>query len=105
MASSSAGFGSKGAGIDGILGRVLELSLIYCLILPADFRHSRIGPTGLTAGTVFGQTVIDNLYSQKTIAKDTMGIYYAPASANSSTGTLDFGDSATWVSARIICRF
>ncbi|KII94442.1 hypothetical protein PLICRDRAFT_99960 [Plicaturopsis crispa FD-325 SS-3] len=72
VASKSQGFGS---GIDGILG---------------------IGPVALTAGTLADKTatvptVTDNLFSEKTISSNSIGIYYVPASESDPTGELTFG--------------
>ncbi|THH06185.1 hypothetical protein EW145_g4262 [Phellinidium pouzarii] len=71
VASSTQGFDGE----DGILG---------------------IGPVDLTDGTVFNTntvpTVTDNLLSQGTIDSEVIGIYYAPATSDSTTnGELTFG--------------
>lgn len=71
VASSAQGF----QGVDGILG---------------------IGPVDLTQGTVSGgalvPTVTDNLFSQGTIASNSIGIFYQPStSAGALNGELNFG--------------
>ncbi|EIW77122.1 acid protease [Coniophora puteana RWD-64-598 SS2] len=70
VSSSAQGF----QGVDGILG---------------------IGPVDLTQGTVSSTdsvpTVTDNLYSQGTISTESIGIYFAPAAGDDSTGELSFG--------------
>ena len=70
VADNSTGFPS----VDGILG---------------------VGPVDLTDGTVSNTgtvpTVLDSLYAQGTISEEVLGIYYVPASAPISDGTLTFG--------------
>jgi len=72
VASTASGFD----GVDGILG---------------------IGPVDLTAGTLGSSsatipTVTDNLYSQGTISTESIGIFYAPTTTESTTnGELTFG--------------
>nr|VWP01181.1 Transcription regulator [Ganoderma boninense] len=71
VASSAQGF----QGVDGILG---------------------IGPVDLTEGTVSDNqpvpTVTDNLYSQGTIANNSIGIFYQPTTeAGALNGSLNFG--------------
>ena len=73
IASTSTGF----QGVDGILG---------------------IGPTDLIVGTLSSQstkipTVVDNLASSGTAPRSSIGIFFAPASADSSTGKLTFGST------------
>ncbi|KAG2074415.1 acid protease [Suillus decipiens] len=62
------------SGLDGILG---------------------LGPVDLTQGTVNNiyevATVIDNLYTQKTIRSEVLGMFFAPASSDDSGGELTFG--------------
>jgi len=57
VAASASGFG----GVDGILG---------------------FGPVGLTSGTVSGASLVptftNNLYSQRSISKEVLGVYFAP---------------------------
>lgn len=70
VASWSAGFN----GVDGILG---------------------VGPVGLTQNTVETvsevPTVSDNLYGQKKISQEVLGIFFPPASESDNDGTLTFG--------------
>ncbi|EIW77123.1 acid protease [Coniophora puteana RWD-64-598 SS2] len=70
VASTSQGF----QGVDGILG---------------------IGPFALTQGTLnkldIVVTVTENLQSQGTISTDAVGIYFAPAASDDSSGELSFG--------------
>ena len=71
VASQAQGF----QGVDGILG---------------------VGPTDLTQGTVSGTslvpTVVDNLFSQGTIANDSLGIFYQPTTDEGAiNGELTFG--------------
>ncbi|KAF7964462.1 hypothetical protein HWV62_7411 [Athelia sp. TMB] len=66
-------------GIDGILG---------------------LGPVELTRGTLSNGnktvlTVMDQLYKQKTIKTETLGIYFAPSAGVLPTGELSFGDVDT----------
>jgi hypothetical protein len=47
-----------------------------------------IGPVGLTKGTLNGTsdtvpTVTDNLYKQRTISTEVIGVYYAPTTTSS----------------------
>lgn len=78
FASQAQGF----QGVDGILG---------------------IGPMDLTQGTVSGQdqvpTVVDNLFSQGTIASDSLGIFYESTTQEAINGELIFGgaDSSEYV--------
>ncbi|KAG2363192.1 aspartic peptidase domain-containing protein [Suillus spraguei] len=62
------------SGLDGILG---------------------LGPVDLTQGTVNNTyevaTVIDNLYTQKTIRSEVFGMLFAPTSSDDSGGELTFG--------------
>ncbi|KAG1851515.1 aspartic peptidase domain-containing protein [Suillus tomentosus] len=61
-------------GLDGILG---------------------LGPVDLTQGTVSNTyevaTVMDNLYKQGTISSEVLGVFFAPASSDDSSGELTFG--------------
>ncbi|KAG2101600.1 acid protease [Suillus discolor] len=61
-------------GLDGILG---------------------VGPVDLTQGTVSNTyevaTVTDNLYKQRTIGSEVLGVFFAPASSGDSSGELTFG--------------
>lgn len=71
VASTAQGFN----GVDGILG---------------------VGPVDLTQGTVSSNqlvpTVTDNLFSQGTIASDSLGIFYEPSTeASEVNGELTFG--------------
>lgn len=71
VASSSSGF----SGVDGILG---------------------LGPVSLTSGTVSGTskvpTVADNLYSQKKISTEVLGVSYNPTTSyTTANGELTFG--------------
>lgn len=70
VASDSSGM----EGLDGLLG---------------------IGPVDLTEGTVSNAnevpTVTDNLYTQGTISSEVLGVFFAPASSEDSTGELTFG--------------
>lgn len=70
VASQSSGLG----GLDGLLG---------------------VGPVDLTEGTVSNvnevPTVTDNLYTQKTISSEVLGVFFAPASSDDSSGELTFG--------------
>ncbi|KAG2101599.1 acid protease [Suillus discolor] len=54
-----------------------------------------LGPVGLTRGTVSNQgqvaTVMDNLYHQETISSEVLGVFFAPASSDNSSGELTFG--------------
>ena len=71
VANSSTGFSE---GIDGILG---------------------VGPVDLTNGTVSDMktipTVSDNLFKQRKISEEVLGVYFVPSSENSTTGKLTFG--------------
>ncbi|KAG0705810.1 acid protease [Suillus ampliporus] len=62
------------SGLDGILG---------------------VGPVDLTQGTVSNTyevpTVTDNLYTQKTIGSEVLGVFFSPASSADSSGELTFG--------------
>ncbi|OAX43684.1 acid protease [Rhizopogon vinicolor AM-OR11-026] len=68
---SNAGLGGS---IDGILG---------------------LGPVGLTQTSVSNAyevpTVMDNLYSQKTISSEVLGVFFSPAPSDDATGELTFG--------------
>ncbi|KAG1820843.1 aspartic peptidase domain-containing protein [Suillus subaureus] len=70
VASKSDGMGD----LDGILG---------------------VGPVDLTEGTVSNAdevpTVTDNLYAQKKISSEVLGVFFAPASSDDSSGELTFG--------------
>ncbi|KAG2120231.1 acid protease [Suillus clintonianus] len=70
VASTSPGF----YGLDGLLG---------------------LGPADLTEGTVTNvnevPTVTDNLYTQGTIGSEVLGVFFAPASSDDSSGELTFG--------------
>ncbi|KAG1774539.1 acid protease [Suillus placidus] len=70
VASASSGM----EGLDGLLG---------------------LGPVDLTEGTVSNAnevpTVTDNLYIQGTISSEVLGVFFAPASSDDSTGELTFG--------------
>ncbi|KAG2101602.1 aspartic peptidase domain-containing protein, partial [Suillus discolor] len=65
---------SIGDGVDGLLG---------------------VGPVGLTQGTVSNTdevaTVTQNLYTQGTIGSEVLGVFFAPASSDDSSGELTFG--------------
>lgn len=54
-----------------------------------------LGPVDLTQGTVSNAnevpTVTDNLYAQKTIGSEVLGVFFAPASSSDSSGELTFG--------------
>ncbi|KAL1710918.1 aspartic peptidase domain-containing protein [Schizophyllum commune] len=56
-----------------------------------------VGPIDLTAGSLLLNrteeipTVTDNLYSQGTIARPALGVYFAPAASDSPGGALTFG--------------
>jgi len=54
-----------------------------------------LGPIDLTEDTVTNTyevpTVMDNLYAQRTISSEVLGIYFVPASADDTTGELTFG--------------
>jgi pepsin A len=66
--------GGLGDGLDGILG---------------------LGPVDLTEGTVSNTnevlTVMDNLYAQKTISSEVLGVFFSPTSSDDSSGELTFG--------------
>ncbi|KAG1842529.1 acid protease [Suillus subalutaceus] len=70
VASSDPGLGD----VDGLLG---------------------LGPVDLTQGTVSNAnkvpTVMDNLYAQGYIDSEVLGVFFAPASSDDSTGELTFG--------------
>ncbi|KAG1809544.1 aspartic peptidase domain-containing protein, partial [Suillus variegatus] len=70
VASESSGMD----GLDGILG---------------------VGPVDLTQGTVSNTykvaTVTDNLYKQRTIDSEVLGVFFASASSGDSSGELTFG--------------
>lgn len=70
VASKAEGF----RGVDGILG---------------------IGPVNRTKGTVSNMdtvpTLMDNLFSQRSINSEVLGVYFVPASVEDATGTLTFG--------------
>ncbi|KAG2032187.1 aspartic peptidase domain-containing protein [Suillus americanus] len=54
-----------------------------------------LGPVDLTQDTVSNTyevpTVTDNLYTQKTISSEVLGVFFAPASSDDSGGELTFG--------------
>jgi saccharopepsin len=54
-----------------------------------------LGPVGLTKGLVRNvnevPTVMDNLYTQKTINSEVLGMFFSPASTGDTTGELTFG--------------
>jgi pepsin A len=54
-----------------------------------------LGPVDLTEGVVSNvnqvPTVMDNLYSQKTISSEVLGMFFSPASGDDTTGELTFG--------------
>ncbi|KAG2048393.1 acid protease [Suillus hirtellus] len=54
-----------------------------------------LGPADLTQGTVSNTyevaTVTDNLYKQRTISSEVLGVFFAPASSSDSSGELTFG--------------
>ncbi|KAG1822110.1 acid protease [Suillus variegatus] len=54
-----------------------------------------LGPVDLTQGTVSNTdkvaTVTDNLYKQGTINSEVLGVFFAPASSDDSSGELTFG--------------
>ncbi|KAG1735331.1 aspartic peptidase domain-containing protein [Suillus paluster] len=54
-----------------------------------------VGPVDLTEGTVINTnqvpTVTDNLYAQKTISSEVLGVFFSPASSDDSSGELTFG--------------
>ncbi|KAG2120230.1 acid protease [Suillus clintonianus] len=54
-----------------------------------------VGPVDLTEGTVTNvnevPTVTDNLYTQGTIGSEVLGVFFAPASSDDSSGELTFG--------------
>ncbi|KAG2129509.1 acid protease [Suillus bovinus] len=70
VASKTSGMG----GLDGIFG---------------------LGPADLTQGIVDDAyevaTVMDNLYTQKQISSEVLGVFFAPASSDDSSGELTFG--------------
>ncbi|KAJ8591296.1 acid protease [Rhizopogon salebrosus TDB-379] len=61
-------------GVDGVLG---------------------LGPVDLTRGTVNNinevPTVMDNLYTQKIISSEILGVFFSPASSDDTSGELTFG--------------
>jgi pepsin A len=61
-------------GVDGVLG---------------------LGPVDLTRGTVNNTnevpTVMDNLYTQKIISSEVLGVFFSPASSDDTSGELTFG--------------
>ncbi|KAG1842521.1 acid protease [Suillus subalutaceus] len=73
----SIGVASEDSGMDGLNG-ILGL-----------------GPVDLTQGTVSNAyevaTVTDNLYAQKKISSEVLGVFFAPASSDDSSGELTFG--------------
>lgn len=78
-------------GIDGILGYVSRRQF-RSAILTAD---DSLGPVDLTQGTLSEEnktvpTVLDNLYAQRLIPSETLGVYFAP-STGMPTGELSFG--------------
>ncbi|KAG1827735.1 aspartic peptidase domain-containing protein [Suillus subalutaceus] len=54
-----------------------------------------LGPVDLTVGIVSNgnevATVMDNLYTQKIISSEVLGVFFAPASSDDSGGELTFG--------------
>ncbi|KAG0705809.1 acid protease [Suillus ampliporus] len=54
-----------------------------------------VGPVDLTQGTVSNTdevpTVMNNLYAQKTISSEALGVFFSPASSDDTTGELTFG--------------
>jgi hypothetical protein len=74
VASKATGF----QGVDGILG---------------------IGPVDLTTGTVTNTTTVptvtDNLFAQKTISTESIGISFEPTDGNALNGELSFGNPDT----------
>ncbi|KAG1821550.1 aspartic peptidase domain-containing protein [Suillus subaureus] len=54
-----------------------------------------LGPVDLTVGIVNNEnevaTVMDNLYAQKSISSEVLGVFFAPASSDDSSGELTFG--------------
>ncbi|KAF8551967.1 acid protease [Imleria badia] len=54
-----------------------------------------LGPVDLTMGTVSNAlevpTVTDNLYNQRTISQEVLGVFFSPASESSNNGELMFG--------------
>ncbi|KAG1842527.1 acid protease [Suillus subalutaceus] len=74
VGSASSSVTSGLDGLDGILG---------------------VGPVDLTQDTVNNTyevaTVTDNLYTQKTISSEVLGVFFAPASSDDSGGELTFG--------------
>ncbi|KAG1789277.1 acid protease [Suillus plorans] len=54
-----------------------------------------LGPVDLTQGTVSNTyevaTVTDNLYKQRTISSEVLGVFFAPASSDDTSGELTFG--------------
>ncbi|KAG1868579.1 acid protease [Suillus subluteus] len=75
--NQSIGVASEDSGMDGLNG-ILGL-----------------GPVDLTEGTVSNTnevpTVMDNLYAQQTISSEVLGVFFAPASSDDSSGELTFG--------------
>ncbi|KAG2103766.1 acid protease [Suillus discolor] len=65
-----------------------------------------LGPVDLTQGLVDDTsevaTVMDNLYTQKTISSEVLGVFFAPASSSDSSGELTFGSyDASKITGRI----
>ncbi|KAG2047767.1 acid protease [Suillus hirtellus] len=65
-----------------------------------------LGPVDLTQGLVDDTsevaTVMDNLYAQKTINLEVLGVFFAPASSSDSSGELTFGSyDAAKITGRI----
>ncbi|KAG1812711.1 acid protease [Suillus variegatus] len=65
-----------------------------------------LGPVDLTQGLVDDTsevaTVMDNLYAQKTISSEVLGVFFAPASSSDSSGELTFGSyDAAKITGRI----
>jgi len=54
-----------------------------------------LGPVDLTEGTVSNTnevpTVMDNLYAQRTISSEVLGVFFSPSSSGDSTDELTFG--------------
>lgn len=75
--SQSIGVASDSTGLDGLDGLL------------------GLGPVDLTEGTVSNAnqvpTVTDNLYTQQTISSEVLGVFFAPASSEDSSGELTFG--------------
>lgn len=75
---------SSGKGPNG------SISVVYDI-----YSTFSVGPVDLTEGTSSGAetipTVTDNLFSQGTITRDVLGVFYAPLALSDSTGSLSFG--------------